>query len=149
VLKGVVDVKGLDAGRVVGQPRVVRALQRVTVARGGPVPPPQALTPDAARHLGQEFRAAPPPVTPGAATAAVNAAEVHRAARDIARFTGLTAPGAGLGRGASARDAGASDAGAAVVSRGHATAAAVKAVREALEGDERRGRGPRNRERGR
>jgi hypothetical protein len=149
VLKGVVDVKGLGAGRVVGPPRVVRALQRVTVARGGPVPPPQALTPDAARHLGQEFRAAPPPVTPGAATAAVNAAEVHRAARDIARFTGLTAPGAGLGRGASARDAGASDAGAAVVSRGHATAAAVKAVREALEGDERRGRGPRNRERGR
>lgn len=150
VLKGVVDVKGLDAGRVVGPPRVVSALQRVKVARGSPVPPPQAVTPDAGRHLGQEFRAAPPPVTPGAATAAVNAAEVRRAARDIARFTALTARGAGPGRSAHEPDAGASrDGGTAVILRGHATAAAVKAVREALKGDEWRGRSQRNRDRDR
>jgi hypothetical protein len=147
VLKGVVDVRGLDAGRVVGPPRVVRALQRVTVARGDPVPLPQAVTPDAARYLGQEFRAAPSPVTPGAAAAAVNAAEVRRAARDIARFTGLTAPGPG--RSGHEPDAAAGrDAGMAGISRGHPTPAAVKAIREALQ-DERRGRGPQNRGRGR
>jgi hypothetical protein len=147
VLKGVVDVRGLDAGRVVGPPRVVRALQRVTVARGDPVPLPQAVTPDAARYLGQEFRAAPSPVTPGAAAAAVNAAEVRRAARDIARFTGLTAPGPG--RSGHEPDAAAGrDAGMAGISRGHPTPAAVKAIREALQ-DERRGRGSQNRGRGR
>jgi hypothetical protein len=84
VLKGTIDVMRLEAGRPVGTATIVNALQRVTVAGLAPVPTPEQIGPEAARQLGQEFRLAPPRATPPAATAAVNASEVSRAAKDLA-----------------------------------------------------------------
>ena len=87
VLKGVVDVRRLEEGRMVGAPTVLNALQRVTVVDQDAVLPPQRIPADAARHLGQDFRLAPPRTAPAAATAAVNAAELERASREIASLT--------------------------------------------------------------
>lgn len=84
VLKGVVDVKRLDGGRLVGTPIVLSALHRLTVTDGRPLPRPQSVPPDAAKNLGREFRLAPPPATPSAATAAVNEGELERAATHLA-----------------------------------------------------------------
>lgn len=83
VLKGVIDVKRIDGGRL-GNRTVVTALQRVTVADRAPVSKPQSVAPEAAKRLGQEFRVAPPRATPSAATAAVNQGEVERTARYLA-----------------------------------------------------------------
>jgi hypothetical protein len=94
VLKGVVEVQRLAGG----PPTIVGALQRVMVDGRAPVAPPQRLTPDAARQLGQEFRVAPPRATPAAVRDAVNEDLLARAARDLAaaaprqRATRLGAP---------------------------------------------------------
>jgi FecR-like protein len=84
VLKGTIDVMRLEAGQIVGAATIVNALQRITVAGQAPVSAPERIGPEAARQLGQEFRLAPPRATPPAATAAVNAGEVNRAAKDLA-----------------------------------------------------------------
>jgi hypothetical protein len=84
VLKGTIDVKRLAAGLPVGAATIVNALQRVTIAGPAPVSAPERVGPEAARQLGQEFRMAPPRAAPPAATAAVNAGEVKRAAKDLA-----------------------------------------------------------------
>jgi hypothetical protein len=84
VLKGTVDVRRLEAGRLVGTATIVNALQRVTIAGRGAVSAPERVTPAAASQLGGEFRLAPPRATPQAAIAAVNAGEVARAAKDHA-----------------------------------------------------------------
>ena len=86
VLKGVIDVKRMDDGRL-GHPTVVTALQRVTVADRAPVSAPQSVAPEAAKRLGQEFRVAPPRATPSAAIAPVNQGEVERTARYVASLT--------------------------------------------------------------
>jgi hypothetical protein len=86
VLKGVIDVKRIDGGRL-GHPTVVTALQRVTVADRAPVSAPQSVAPEAAKRLGQEFRVAPPRAMPSAAIAPVNQDEVERTARYLAVLT--------------------------------------------------------------
>jgi FecR protein len=91
VLKGVIDVKRMDGGRL-GHATVVTALQRVTVADRAPVSAPQSVGPEAARRLGQEFRVAPPRVTPSAAIAPVNQAEVERTARYLSSLLGAANP---------------------------------------------------------
>jgi hypothetical protein len=85
VLKGTIDVTRLENDRLVGGATIVNALQMVTIANRAPVSAPQHVAPAAARQLGQEFRLAPPRMIPPAATAAVNAAEVARAAKDVAK----------------------------------------------------------------
>lgn len=84
VLKGTIDVARLEAGQLVGTATIVNALQRVIVTDRVPVPAPQPVAPAAARDLGQEFRLAPPRPTRSPATAAINAGEVVRAAKDLA-----------------------------------------------------------------
>lgn len=84
VLKGTIEVTRLEAGRLAGAATIVNALQRVSVTDRAPVSAPQPIAPTAARQLGQEFRLAPPRATLSAATAAVNAAELARAAADVA-----------------------------------------------------------------
>jgi FecR protein len=84
VLKGTIDVMRLEAGQPVGAATIVNALQRVTVAGPSPMSAPERIGPEAAHQLGQEFRLAPPRATPPAVTAAVNAGEVNRAAKDLA-----------------------------------------------------------------
>jgi hypothetical protein len=101
VLKGVIDVRRLDGGHVVGQATVVNALQRVAVVADSPVPAPQAVAPDAAKRLGQEFRLGPPRSTPPAVTAALNEAEVDRATR---HFSAVAAPTVSDRRGSRAAD---------------------------------------------
>ena len=96
VLKGTVDVTRLEAGRLVGAASIVNALQRVIIAGSAPVSALLHVAPAAARQLGEEFRLAPPRTTPSAATAAVNADEVARAARDLPRlipYRGASEPG--------------------------------------------------------
>jgi hypothetical protein len=84
VLKGTIDVTRLDAGRLVGSPILVNALQRVSIEDQAPVPTPQPITPAAARQLGQEFRLGPPRGTPPATTAAINAGVMARAPKELA-----------------------------------------------------------------
>lgn len=84
VLKGTVDVTRLEAGRLVGAAAIVGALQRVTIGGATPMSAPQRISPDTARQLGEAFRPAPPRATPPAVTAAVNAAEVQRASKELA-----------------------------------------------------------------
>ena len=85
VLKGVIDVTRLDAGRAVGSSTVLNALQQVTI--GGAVSAPQPISNDAAERLGAEFRTAPPVQAPKAATAAVTQAEVERVGREMGGAT--------------------------------------------------------------
>jgi len=84
VLKGTIDVTRLENGRLVGPATIVNALQMVTIANRAPLSAPEHVAPAAARQLGQEFRLAPPRVIPPAAAAAVNAAEMARATKDLA-----------------------------------------------------------------
>jgi FecR protein len=88
VLKGVIDVTRLVGGREVGAATILTALHRVTIGASGPLPTPETIAPDAAKQLGQEFRVAPPRTTPAAAAAAVNQAEVDRAARLASSMSG-------------------------------------------------------------
>lgn len=83
VLKGTIDVTRLEAGREVGTATIVGGLQRVTIADGAPISTPETVGPAAARRLGQQFRLAPPRAVPQATTAAVNASEMQRAAKDL------------------------------------------------------------------
>jgi hypothetical protein len=81
VLKGVIDVTHLDAGRAVGASTVLNALQRVTVT--GAVSSPVSISSDAARRLGAEFRTAPASGAPAAGTAAVAQSELDRVIKDL------------------------------------------------------------------
>ena len=90
VLKGIIDVKRLAAGRAVGSPTVVRALERVVVAGGRPVTAPQSVSGDDARHLGQQFRLTPPRPAASPVAAAINEAEMERAVRHMAAVSALS-----------------------------------------------------------
>jgi hypothetical protein len=81
VLKGVIDVTRLDAGRLVGPSTVLNALQQVTI--NGVVSAPQTISTDAARQMRDEFRAGPPRQVPAAATASVSDGEMFRVANDF------------------------------------------------------------------
>ena len=84
VLKGTIDVTRLEAGRLVGAATIVNALQRLSIVDQAPLTAPLPMSPAAGARLGQEFRLAPPRPAPSAATSAVSAGEVARAARDLA-----------------------------------------------------------------
>src|SRR5262249_16151861 len=56
VLGGLVDVTHLDAGRRVGHPVDVGALQAITVAGAIPLPRPTAIGGEAAKRLTSDFR---------------------------------------------------------------------------------------------
>jgi hypothetical protein len=83
VLKGVIDVTRLDAGRAAGPATVLNALQQVTITGPNPVSAPQPISIDAAQKMGADFRSAPPRSAPSATTAAVSQGEVERAAKDM------------------------------------------------------------------
>jgi len=83
VLKGVIDVTRLDAGRAAGPATVLNALQQVTISGQSPVSVPQTISIDAAQKMGADFRSAPPRGAPSATTAAVSQSEVERAAKDM------------------------------------------------------------------
>ena len=83
VLKGVIDVTRLDAGRAAGPATILNALQQVTITGANPVPTPQPIPSDAAQRMGAEFRSAPPRGAHGATTAAVSQGEMERAAKDV------------------------------------------------------------------
>jgi len=88
VLKGVIDVTRLDAGRAAGPATVLNALQQVTITGSNPVSAPQPISIDAAQRMGADFRAAPPRSAPSATTAAVSQGEVERAAKDMGGLAG-------------------------------------------------------------
>jgi hypothetical protein len=81
VLKGVIDVTRLDAGRLVGSSTVLNALQQVTI--GGAVSSPQPISADTARGMRDEFRTVPPRGAPVATTAAVGQGEMERVSKDL------------------------------------------------------------------
>jgi hypothetical protein len=108
VLKGVIDVTRLDAGRVAGLPTIVSALQQVTVVGASPVPAPQGISGDAAQRMGAEFRMAPPKTAPIATTAAVSQGEVERTVRDLGVVT-ASAPVGDAGQPAASGDSGKAD----------------------------------------
>src|SRR5213592_4409576 len=83
VLKGVIDVTRLDAGRAAGPATILNALQQVTITGANPVPTPQPIPSDAAQRMGAEFRSAPPRGAQSATTAAVSQGERERAAKDV------------------------------------------------------------------
>jgi hypothetical protein len=83
VLKGVIDVTRLDAGRASGPATILNALQQVTISGASPVSPPHPISSDAAQRMGAEFRPAPPRAAQSASTAAVNQVEMERAAKDM------------------------------------------------------------------
>jgi hypothetical protein len=91
VLKGVIDVARLDAGRAAGPATVLNALQQVTITGPNPVSAPQPISIDAAQKMGADFRAAPPRSAPRASTAAVSQGEVERAAKDMGSVALATA----------------------------------------------------------
>jgi FecR protein len=101
VLKGVIDVTRLDAGRAVGGSTVLNALQQVTVT--GAVSAPQTISSDAAQSIGAEFRAAPPSGAPKAAVAAVTQAEVERVAKDMGGAAGTASSDTSTGKSRSAQ----------------------------------------------
>jgi len=88
VLKGVIDVARLDAGRAAGPATVLNALQQVTITGPNPVSAPQPISIDAAQKMGADFRSAPPRNAPSASTAAVSQGEVERAAKDMGSAAG-------------------------------------------------------------
>ena len=90
VLKGVIDVTRLDAGRAVGRSTVLNALQQVTI--GGAVSSPQPISTDAARGMRDEFRTAPPRGAPIAVTAAVSQGEVERVTKGLGDAPQDTSP---------------------------------------------------------
>jgi len=81
VLKGVIDVTRLDAGRLVGSSTILNALQQVTI--GGAVSSPQPVSSDTARSMRDEFRTVPPRGAPVATTAAVSQGEMERVSKDL------------------------------------------------------------------
>ena len=81
VLKGVIDVTRLDAGRLVGPSTILNALQQVTI--GGAVSSPQPVSSDTARSMRDEFRTVPPRGAPVATTAAVSQGEMERVSKDL------------------------------------------------------------------
>ena len=81
VLKGVIDVTRLDAGRLVGPSTILNALQQVTI--GGAVSSPQPVSSDTARSMRDEFRTVPPRGAPVATTAAVSQGEMERMSKDL------------------------------------------------------------------
>jgi len=83
VLKGVIDVTRLDAGRASGPATVLNALQQVTITGPNPVSAPRPISIDTAQKMGADFRSAPPRSAPSATTAAVSQGEVERAAKDM------------------------------------------------------------------
>ncbi len=83
MLKGVIDVTRLDAGRAAGPATILNALQQVTITGANPVPTPQPIPSDAAQRMGAEFRSAPPRGAQSATTAAVSQGEMERAAKDV------------------------------------------------------------------
>ena len=83
VLRGLVEVTRLDAGRPIGTPVYVGALQAVTVTGLNRLPQPSAISADAARRLTGEFRIVPREV-PAAATAPAVAAALQQAVGDAA-----------------------------------------------------------------
>jgi hypothetical protein len=85
VLKGTIDVTRLEAGRLVGAATIVTALQRLNIVGQAPLSAPRPMSPAAGARLGQEFRLAPPRRAPSAATSAVSAGEVARAAKELTR----------------------------------------------------------------
>ena len=139
VLKGVIDVTRLDAGRAVGSSTVLNALLQVMI--NGAVSAPQPISSDAAQRMGAEFRTAPPSVAPKGATASVTQAEVERVATDlagVAAVSTLTAPvesSSGTGKtaqsdqpsGDSDKGKGSSSSGTATVSTGSGAAPASSA----------------------
>src|SRR5438105_223005 len=90
VLKGVIDVTRLDAGRFVGPSTVLNALQQVTI--GGAVSSPQPISSDTARSMRDEFRAVPPRSAPAATTAAVGQGEMERVSKDLGVDKGKSVP---------------------------------------------------------
>jgi hypothetical protein len=88
VLKGVIDVTRLDAGRAAGPATVLNALQQVTITGPNPVSAPRPISIDAAQKMGADFRSAPPRSAPSATTAAVSQGEVERAAKDMGGVAG-------------------------------------------------------------
>src|SRR5213083_1718174 len=81
VLKGVIDITRLDAGRLVGSSTILNALQQVTI--GGAVSSPQPVSSDTARSMRDEFRTVPPRGAPVATTAAVSQGEMERVSKDL------------------------------------------------------------------
>src|SRR5262245_2008220 len=101
VLRGLVDVTRLDAGRRVGRPVDVGALQAITVAGANPLPRPTAIGGEAAKRLTSDFRVVPQGPPPAAAAPAVEVAMKHAKAdaasvsspRDLAAKGGADAGG--------------------------------------------------------
>jgi FecR protein len=97
ILRGLVEVTKLDpaTGRPVGPAVKVGALERVTVTDAGPVPAPQAITPEAATTLASDFTFLPRD-TPAASMAALNE-EVKKASMSAVTHTvtGLSPPAIG------------------------------------------------------
>jgi hypothetical protein len=105
VLKGVIDVTRLDAGRVAGPSTILTALQQVTI--GGAVSAPLPVSSEAAQRMGAEFRAVPLRSVPDATTAAVSQGEMERVAKDIGGVTaGVPAASAGQGKSAQSDQSG-------------------------------------------
>src|SRR5262249_4238452 len=114
VLRGLVDVTRLDAGRRVGRPVDVGALQAITVAGANPLPRPTAIGGEAAKRLTSDFRVVPQGPPPAAAAPAVEVAMKHAKAdaasvsspRDLAAKGGADAGGkdSGLAGAGSERD---------------------------------------------
>src|SRR5437660_8650261 len=88
VLKGVIDVTRLDAGRAAGPATVLNALQQVTITGSNPVSAPRPISIAAAQKMGGHFRARPPPSAPTAPTAAARPGAADRAAKDMGGVAG-------------------------------------------------------------
>src|SRR2546422_1125181 len=130
VLKGVIDVTRLDAGRAAGPATTLNALQQVTITGANPVPTPQPIPSDAAQRMGAEFRSAPPRGAQSATTAAVSQGEMERAAKDVgiaprpATTLALADGSSGKGKAAQSDQSGDSDKGKGTSSAGSSTTAA-------------------------
>jgi hypothetical protein len=77
VLRGLVDVMRLDAGRRVGHKVDVGALQAITVVGATALPRPSAIGAEAAKRLTSEFRVVPQGPPSAAAAPAVEVAMKH------------------------------------------------------------------------
>lgn len=88
IVRGVVEVTKLDpaTGRPVGASVKVGALERVIVTDAGPVPTPQAITPEAAKSLASDFTFLPTDI-PAASVAALNQAVKNAAMTDATTHT--------------------------------------------------------------
>jgi len=84
ILRGLVEVTKLDptTGRPVGPAVKVGAFQRVTVTDTGPIPAPQAITPETAKNLVSDFTFLPKDA-PAASVAAVTRAATAASISDV------------------------------------------------------------------